>query len=68
MNLGDLLTDKEFKEIATILKEQDYTKRMKALKSYLKEREKELLAKGVVSDYLAYLLEHIRRDILRGIK
>ena len=61
VELGDLLSKKDLKEVKKFIKKDDD----KGLREFLRSREKELKAKGVLPDYLYYYLlskkERLRR-------
>ncbi len=64
-SLSELLSDEQITAVTAILnKPVDSFQTTKELKAYLKQFSGELQQKGVVSDYLAYLLMANRDNIL----
>lgn len=60
MKLGELLTDEQIEKVLDIIVEHpNQHERIRALKQYLAQFSKELEAKGVISDFLAYVVEYL---------
>jgi hypothetical protein len=64
MTLGDLFSADELLEIRGLLQNPDYLTRIRALKAHLQQFKERLDAKGILPDYLAYVLENMRSDLL----
>lgn len=65
MQIGELLTPEQIQKVVDILNSsQDTTVLARQLKDYLRPLTKELEAKGVLPDYLAYVLVASRAQIL----
>lgn len=56
VTLGEILTEDQAEEAFKILKETPKDKCVNALKVYFRTIEKELEGKGMLPDYLAYVL------------
>lgn len=58
--LGDLLTEPQIEAVLDIIEHcPDSIERVKRLKEYLNTFKDDLEKKGVVADYLAYVIEHL---------
>lgn len=58
ISLGEILTEKEIKDCINFLDKNELPK----LGEYLNNRKQELELKGVVADYLYYLLQNLRNE------
>lgn len=64
IKLRDLFSDTEIQQIVLILHEPNYTRRMSGLRTFLAKREASLQAKQILPDYLAYVLEFMRAEMV----
>lgn len=67
MALGEILTEDQIARVIDILRvnADDTIQSTTRLKEYLRTLDAQLAAKQILPDYLAYLLEWKRRDLLR---
>lgn len=65
MPLGQLLTDEQIEQVLDIIQHTARHERIAKLKEYLGQFKAELEHKGVVADYLAYMVEHLVQNYQR---
>lgn len=63
IEMKELFTDEEIKEITKLLNKKDYD----ALRKFLREREKKLAEKGILPDYLFYYLQFVAEQKLKKV-
>jgi hypothetical protein len=57
--LGELLTDEQIERVMDIIASTTRQDRIAKLKEYFNSFKDELERKGVIADFLAYLVEHM---------